>query len=166
MKEIWKPIVGYEKHYEVSNYGNIRSICSRWGIRNKPRMVSQVLSPKGYKRVRLCKNNTSKFHMVHRLVAEAFIGKPKENKEINHKDYNRANNSINNLEWISHLNNVKYSKGKKVLQYDLRNNFIKEWQSTREIEKEIGIDHRQVGDCCNKKEKTCHGFIFKYKEEK
>jgi len=67
-KERWKPIINYEGLYEVSNYGDIRSITSRWGKRKIERGVKQQLTPKKYKRVSLSKNNQKKTFMVHRLV--------------------------------------------------------------------------------------------------
>lgn len=162
--EVWKSVLNYEGLYEVSNLGNIRSLCSRWGKRKIPRIVNQHLTKKGYKRVSLCKNNEKKLYMVHRLVYEAFNNKIDNGMEINHKDYNRANNNLSNLELINHTDNVRYSKALKVLQFDLDGNLIKEWDSTRDIEREINIDHRQVSDNCNGKQKTCKGYIFKYKE--
>ena len=163
-KEIWKPILGYETLYEVSNKGNVRSLKNRWHEREKPRIVKQQLTKKEYKRIPLSKENKRKHYMVHRLVYEAFNGKIPNNMGINHKDYDRTNNNIENLEIISHTNNVRYSKALKVNQYDLKGNFIREWNCIKDIEREIGIDHRQVCLNCKGKQKTCHGYIFKYKE--
>ena len=163
-KEIWKPVLGYETLYEVSNKGNVRSLKNRWHNREKPRLVRQQLTKKGYKRLPLNKENKHKLYMTHVLVYEAFNGKIPNDMEVNHKDYNRTNNNIENLEIISHANNVRYSKALKVVQYDLQGNFIKEWTCIRDIEREVGIDHRQICDNCKNKQKTCHGFIFKYKE--
>lgn len=164
-KEIWKPILGYEGLYEISNLSNIRSLCNKWGNRLKPRLVKQQLTKKGYMRVPLNKNSKHKQYMVHRLVYEAFNGKIDENMEINHIDYNRTNNNINNLQVMTHTDNVRYSKSKKVNQYDVYGNFIKQWDCIRDIERKLNIDHRQVSDNCKGKQKSCHGFIFKYKEE-
>lgn len=165
MKEIWKDIPDYEGLYQASNLGNIRSINSRWGKRSTPRIVKQQLTKKGYKRISLSKNNKHNLFMVHRLIYETFNDKIENDLEINHKNYNRADNNIKNLELLNHKDNVRYSKAIKVYQYDLNGNFIKKWNSTRDIEREINIDHRQISDNCRKKQKTCKGFIFKYKEE-
>ena len=164
-KEIWKDILNYEGLYQVSNFGNVRSLKNRWGLRKTPKLVKQQLTKKGYKRVPLTKENKPKQFMVHRLVYEAFKGKIKNNYEINHKDLDRTNNDITNLEEITHTNNVRYSKAKKIIQLDLNENFIKKWNCIRDVEKEIGIDHRQICDCLLKKQKTCHGFKWKYEEE-
>lgn len=164
-KEIWKDIKEYEGLYQVSNLGNVRGLQSRWGTRETPNIISQQTTKKGYKRVPLSKNNKSKQFMVHRLVYETFKGKIKNNYEINHKDLDRSNNKIDNLEEMTHADNVRYSKAKKIIQLDLDENFIKKWNCIRDVKKEIGIDHRQICDCLLKKQKTCHGFKWKYEEE-
>ena len=148
----------------MSNLENVRGLCSKWGLRKEPRTISQHITKKGYKRISLVKNNKQKLFMVHRLVYEAFNGTIPENMEINHKDYNRTNNNINNLELLVHKDNVRYSKNIPVIQYDLKGNFIKEWACAIDIERTINIDHRQISDNCRGKQKTCKGFIFKYKE--
>ena len=164
MKEIWKDIVGYEGLYQISNYGNIVSIKNRWGKRGKPRNVSKHITKKGYERVALYKEKTQKHFMVHRLVMMAFNPMNGENLEINHKNYIRSDNRLENLEWLTHKDNVRYSKAKKINQYDLQSNFIKTWDCIRDVEKELKIDHRQICDCLKGKQKTCHGYIWKYKE--
>lgn len=164
MEEIWKPIKNYESLYEVSNLGNVRSISSRWGKRNSPRKVKLITTPANYIRVSLSKNNKSKLYMVHRLVYETFVGEIPENYEINHKDFIRNNNCIDNLEIMTHLENTRYSKAIKVRQYDLDSRLIKIWNCIRQIEKETGIDHRQICDNLKGKQKTCHNYIFKYEE--
>lgn len=165
MKEIWKDIVGYEGLYQISNYGNIVSIKNRWGKRSKPRNVSKHITEKGYERVGLYKDNTQKLFMVHKLVMLAFNPMNGENLEINHKNYIRSDNRLENLEWLTHKDNVRYSKAKKINQYDLQGNFIKTWDCIRDVEKKLKIDHRQISDCLNERQKTCHGYIWKYKEE-
>lgn len=165
MKEVWKDIQNYEGLYKISNYGNIVSLKHAWGNRDVARIVSQHITKKGYKRVGLHKDNKSKLYMVHRLVAETFISNPTKEQEINHKNYDRTDNYVNNLEWLSHTQNVRYSKAKKVNQYDLNNNLIKMWDCARDAEREIGVDHGQISKCCNGKQKTHRGYIWKYIEE-
>ena len=115
MKEIWKDIPNYEGLYQASNLGNIRSLKNRWGNRIEPRLVKQQKTKKGYKRVRLSKKNKSKTFMVHRIIYITFIKDVENGLEINHKDFNRENNKINNLEMITHTNNVRYSKAKPII---------------------------------------------------
>lgn len=160
--EEWKDIKGYEGLYQVSNLGNIRSLQSRWGKRVQPRIVNQHITENGYKRVGLSKNNKQKLFMVHRLVADTFMPNSNANLEINHKDYCRTNNNLNNLEWMSHEDNVKYSKSIKIKQLSLDRKMIKTWDSIVEVEKLLKIDHRQICACLKKKQKTCHGFVWEY----
>ena len=164
MKEDWKPIKGYEELYEISNLGNIRSISSRWGKRSKPRNVVQTITPKKYKRVSLSKNNNKKTYMVHVLVYETFIGEIPKNYEINHKDFNRGNNNLENLEILTHRENVRYSKAKKVKQLSKDRKLIQVWDCIRDIEKSLNIDHRQIVANLKGKQRTCHNYIFEYEE--
>lgn len=160
--EIWKPIKNYEGLYEVSNLGNIRSISNRWGTRQTFRELKQQLTNKGYKRVSLSKENKHKTFLVHRLVFEAFNGRIGKNYEINHIDKNRSNNSLENLEIMTHFDNVRYSKAKKVYQYNKNNQLIKVWDSVRDIERTINIDRSSVSANARNERKTCKGYIFKY----
>lgn len=100
--EKWKPVKGYEGMYEVSNLGNVRSLYK--GIVRKPNLINS-----GYFTVRLAKGGKQKTHLIHRLVAEAFLEKPPGCDEVNHKDYNKLNNRADNLEWITHQSNCDYS---------------------------------------------------------
>lgn len=106
--EVWKPVVGYEGYYVVSNYGRIRSL--KTGV-----IMHQYKQRKGYLSVSLCKNGTLKTYKVHRLVALAFpeiCGKWFEGATVNHKDENKQNNNASNLEWLSLKDNVNYGTGK------------------------------------------------------
>lgn len=192
-KEVWKDIVGYEGLYQVSNYGRIKSL-ERIIEREKMGYITTVCSImkttkyKGYESVFLSKNGVSTRYRVHRLVAEAFIPKydfklmPNEDRnlidlsklEVNHKDESKSNNNINNLEWCTHLYNMKYGTWKnrrennfdhsycykKVNQYDLEGNFIKTWDSISLAKKELGINH--ISDCCNGKRNKAGDYIWRY----
>lgn len=100
----WEPITGYEGYYEVSNLGDIKRIVTYKG---KP--ILRILKPQddgsGYMKVRLYKQGKSKFFRVHRVVMRAFIGECPENNEVNHKDGDRANNSLDNLEYMTKSEN-------------------------------------------------------------
>ena len=164
MKEIWKDIVGYEGLYQISNYGNIVSIKNRWGKRVKPRNVSKKKKKKGYERVGLYKDNTQKLFMVHKLVMLAFNPMNGENLEINHKNYIRSDNRLENLEWLTHKDNVRYSKAKKINQYDLQGNFIKTWDTIKSaaISLNNGKYTSSISLCLSGKSKTAFGFIWRY----
>lgn len=110
MQEIWKDIRGYEGYYQVSNFGNVRSVDRVDShCRNlKGRILK--LSNGTYKSVTLSTNNVCKNHSVHRLVAEAFIPNPNNLPCINHKDEDKHNNNVNNLEWCTYGYNNDYSE--------------------------------------------------------
>ncbi len=119
--EIWRPICGYEGAYEVSNYGRVRSLTRTrmenncHGGRSLRTDKGRILSPSdnghGYKYVSLRKNGKKARFYVHRLVAESFIGRPKnENFVVDHLDHDRRNNAASNLEWITQKENVGRSK--------------------------------------------------------
>ena len=102
MKEIWKPVAGYEGYYEVSNIGNVRSVWS-----GKPVPMKTYVNEHGYCVLRLTKNGVSKIRNVHRLMLESFIGKDPDRPIVNHKDGNKLNNTLDNLEWTtSRENNI------------------------------------------------------------
>ena len=107
MTEIWKDIKGYEGLYEISNYGEV------WSER-KQGLLKKGKSATGYYSVSLYKNKKQKIFLVHRLVAITFI-KNKENKElINHKDANKLNNHIDNLEWCTYKENNNHARNLKL----------------------------------------------------
>ena len=105
--EEWRAVKGYEG-YEVSNLGNVRS-NKAYKHRSEPLMMKQRDNGYGYLIVCLCNKNGRRNHYVHRLVAEAFIDNPNGLAQVNHLDYDRHNNKVTNLEWLSQLDNTKYS---------------------------------------------------------
>lgn len=118
MIEIWKEVPGYEGYYEVSNMGNVRSMTRTVTKSNgvQQTRVSRMLPKKetadGYWDVRLCRDAIRKGYRVHRLVAMAFLPPPDGNiddYEVHHKDANRKNNCLDNLEWVTHVENVRHS---------------------------------------------------------
>lgn len=112
--EEWRQIEGYEGYYEVSNDGRVRGIernvKSSKGMHVIPsRIMSQRETEDGYRTVSLSKDGVAKKYPVHRLVYEAFCGKIPDGCEINHKDFDRANNRPENLEAVTHLQNIQYT---------------------------------------------------------
>ena len=107
--EVWKDILGYEGVYQVSNHGRIRSLDRYVGRRFFPGKIFS-LNPNryGYVRVDLRYRGKSKSSAVHRLVAEAFLDNPNGLPQINHKDENKSNNHVDNLEWCTAEYNINY----------------------------------------------------------
>lgn len=113
-EETWKDVKGYEGLYQVSDMGNVKRVqhedynC-RQGYRIfKERLLKQEINFRGYMKVTLSKNNIHKGLFVHRLVAEAFILNPNNYPQVNHKDENKANNCVDNLEWCDNKYNNNY----------------------------------------------------------
>lgn len=120
--EEWKDILNYEGLYQISNLGRVKSLERKVEYINKSKykkeykttktyeekLIQQYMNESGYMRVHLSKNGKSKFHFVHRLVAQGFIDNPENLPEVNHKDENTINNSVKNLEWCDRLYNANY----------------------------------------------------------
>lgn len=171
-KEIWKCIKGYEGLYQVSNFGRVRSL-GRW-VKGKNGSIrfyrGRILKPGtntfGYLFVNLFKNNKQKTITIHRLVAEAFIPNTDNLPMINHKDENKQNNNVNNLEWCTSSYNNNYGTrtercSKPVVQYTLDGEFVREWKSIRECGRN-GFNSGCVCMCCRGELKTYKKYIWKY----
>lgn len=107
---IWKDIKGYEGIYQISNYGEVlrlKSFDSRGHLRNS-KILKQFKTKDGYMQLGLHKNGIETKFLVHRLVAETFLDNPYNLSEVNHKDENKQNNCISNLEWCCHQYNTNY----------------------------------------------------------
>lgn len=113
--EEWKAIDGYEGCYEVSNYGRVKSLervverCDGRMLTIRERILAPVFNDDGYVQCKLNKNGKSKTVGVHCLVARAFIPNPDNLEDVNHKNFNRTDNHVSNLEWKTHGDNVRYS---------------------------------------------------------
>ena len=107
MEEIWKPIKGYEGLYEVSNLGRVKSL-KRW---HHPRenILKNKFTTDGYYETALLKNGKYKYIRTHRIVAQTFIPNEMNKKEVNHKDGNKLNNCVDNLEWVTSSENQKHA---------------------------------------------------------
>ena len=105
--EIWKDIVGFEGKYQISNLGNVRSLCFR--NQKLVKNLTQITNNQGYKLVQLCERKRNMPFLVHRLVAMAFVDNPNNYPIVNHKDENPLNNQADNLEWCTYSYNTTYS---------------------------------------------------------
>lgn len=157
-------IKGFEGRYKINRQGEIYSIKSR-------KFLKQQLNVEGYAFVDLCKNGIDYRVPVHRLVAITFLPNPLNLPEVNHKDECRHNNCVENLEWISHIDNcnygyhnqrVKVGVSKPVFQCDLEGNVIKRWSSMTEAEKQEGHFTSGISLCCKGKRKSYHGYKWVY----
>ena len=120
--EIWKPVVGYEGLYEVSNWGIIKALpkIDEDGHKRKERLLKPCYDSKKYLIVKLSKNKITKNYKVHRLVAEAFIPNPNNLPQVNHKDENKTNNVVTNLEWCDAKYNNSYGTRKERISKSMK----------------------------------------------
>ena len=170
MEEIWKPIKGYEGLYEVSNLGKIKTLSRYIRNRKMPEKIKKLDKSKyGYLRVELSNNRIRRKYFVHRLVAEAFISNKNNLPCINHKDENKNNNIVSNLEWCDYLyNNLYNNKHKKnwvkVKQLDKNNNIINIFESITEASKKTNIIQCEISNCLHNRQKTAGGYYWQYYE--
>lgn len=177
IKEIWKDIEGYEGLYQISNFGNVKSLLFNHSSYSK--LLSNRLVNGGYCQVVLYKNKNRKAFYVHVLVANAFIPNPSNLPEVNHKDGNKTNNNISNLEWVTPRENSLHAvntglrtvpkgkehyKSKRINQFDKLGNFIKVWESMSEISRVLGYSTSNIFKCCNSRIKSAYGYIWRYAE--
>jgi hypothetical protein len=180
--EIWKDIHGYEGCYQISNLGRVKSL-SRMKSTGNLRYESDdiILKPgivgRGYLHLSLWKNGNKKQAYVHRLVIETFRGK--STLTVNHKNGIKTDNRLENLEYCTYGENNKHAidnglrkqheyKGhfdKKVIQYDLEENYITEHDSITLASKNTNTNRTSIGACCRRELKQAGGFIWKYKRE-
>ena len=180
MQEIWKDIKGYEGLYQVSDLGRVKSLKRYKKNHTKLQLIEgKIMSihkqygkkDNEYLSIVLYKNNIAKNKFIHRLVAEAFLDNYDENLQVNHKDGNKLNNNVENLEMLTRNENVLHAynvlKRKHieniVLQFDLQNNLINEYINVCEASRKTNICRTCISDCCNNKLKTAGGYIWKYK---
>lgn len=162
INEQWRPVKGYEGLYEVSNFGRVKSLGN-----NKSRK-EKILKPEkhrnGYFRVDLYKDGKVKHFYVHRLVAEAFIPNPYGFEQINHKNEDKTNNAVSNIEWCSAKYNINYgshnkrsaasrinhpdrSKAVEASKYPDFSEICLKFASIMEAERN-GFNHGNVSYCC------------------
>lgn len=154
MSEIWKDIISYEGTYQVSNLGNVRSL--HWNHSNKIRLLTPFLNG-GYLRVGFRTNNVLKNYLIHVLVANAFIPNPENKPQVNHKDGNKLNNSVSNLEWVSASENVIHAKKHnlitknpcrwepcKINQLSLDGKIIATYPSQREASRQLNLNQARI----------------------
>ena len=180
MEEIWKAIEGYEGKYEVSNLGRVRSLPRTFLDVNgrkqmfKGRVLKQNMRKNGYMVVTFYESG--KFHqmMIHRLVAGAFIPNPNNLPLINHKDEDKTNNQVDNLEWCDKAYNNNYGHHhdkhnsaigwymRSVIQLSSDGETIATYPSVSEAARSIGVTAKAIRLCISGKNKKCGGYRWKY----
>ena len=186
-KEIWKSVKCYEGIYEVSNLGRVKSILHYVNTRYNKRKVNEKIlkltkSKNGYIRIGLSKNGKQIIYSVHRLVAISFIQNINNLRCVHHKDSNKHNNNLENLEWISIKDNTKRAyldglfkpvsptkgkfgkdnhRSKPIAQFTKDNVLIDEFESSRDAMNKTGIDYRLISKVITGKNKTAKGYIWK-----
>lgn len=174
MQEIWKDVCNYEGYYQISNKGRIKSL-DRYVERNgklvkvKGKILNLNKNNAGYYYLNLCTNNSRKKFLIHRLVAIAFIPNQNKLKCINHKDENKSNNSVENLEWCNHKYNSNYGnirsklsdkKCKSVICLELN----KKFKSQTEAANYFNIKQSAISFCCNNSNRTAGGYHWQFTE--
>lgn len=171
--EIWKDIKDYEGYYQVSNLGNVRSVDRRvlqsdGSVANyKGKILKGETDKRGYKRVRLSKNNKATKFQIHRLVAIHFIDNPLNKKFVNHIDENTSNNKVDNLEWVTGSENMTHGTVQKRLSDKKKKKIIcvtdnKKFDSVNSASEYYGIGRRLISGVLSKSKKTTHGKVFIY----
>lgn len=164
-EEEWRDVLGFEELYQVSNLGKVRT------IKNGEAEMSQQENRNGYMTVHLRNKGVERRAMVHRLVAEAFISNPDELRDVNHKNGDKSDNRVENLEWASHSDNMTHSfreLGKNVrhiVQLSLDGVLIDRWNSITEAAEATGICRTDIGACCRGERTMAGAFDWKYEED-
>ena len=178
--EIWVDIKDYEGLYQVSNLGRIKTlprIKRNFNINTK--QLEEIVLPEkirkpqltkyGYYRVGLTKSHKQIYYSVHRLVAEAFIPNPENLPQINHKDENKLNNEINNLEWCTSKYNANYgTRNKRVSEPQMKKIRCVEtdtvYKSLSEASRVTGVSIGNLSSVCNHRVgyKTAGGYHWEY----
>lgn len=179
--EIWQRIKGFENLYKISTYGRIKSLGNGKSTNSKTkseRILKSNYSSTGYEKIKLFKDGKRYYFSVHRLVAQTFIYNDKNKKEVNHKDGNKANNNVSNLEWVTSSENQLHAfkhglqksrmgkdhvQSKSVRQLDLNGNLIRTFESIKQVQRELGFNSFGIIKCCKKEKK--YNTAYKYKWE-
>lgn len=183
MQEIWKDIPEHEGLYQASNLGNIKSL--NYNHTWVPKLLSQFKDKDWYFRVSMYwKDKKQNQLQAHRMVALTFIGVDINKPQVNHINWIKDDNRVDNLEWCTaqensiHRNHVLWYKtpkywlwkkwkdnhsSKVILQFSITWEFLKEWDSMSDITRELWIFASWISNVCTWKLKTSWGFIWKFK---
>lgn len=167
-EEIWKDIRGFP-NYEISNKGRVRSWNNnRYGRGENFKFLKPGLSGDNYFTVSLRKNNKGNTKYIHRLVAEAFIPNPDNKPEVNHKDGNKKNNILTNLEWSTYSENLNHAYNNGLNNHKKSVKIIETgevFDSLKDCAYAIGGSNSNICNCLNNKLKTHKGLHFECVEK-
>lgn len=168
MNEIWKTIDDYPD-YMVSNMGRVKSFK-----KGKEVILKPILGKIGYYYVNLRNNGKRKVHYIHRLISEYFIPNPENKPCIDHINTDRTDNRVENLRWVTQKENCnnditkqkqfgyKNSQSIPILQFTKVGEFIRKWDCSMDVQRELNINHGNISKCCKGKHKTVGGYIWRY----
>ena len=172
-KEEFAEIEGHED-YLISTYGRVYSYKTN-------KFLKACRTPRGYLIVSLFKNGEAKHTTTHRLLMNAFVENPNNYRTVNHKDGNKENNIIDNLEWASLKQNIRHAydvlglqahmkgkfgrlhfRSKPVIQLDLDGNVLGEYESVSLAGQKTNLNCRRISACCNGKRNKYHGYQWRF----
>lgn len=176
---MWKSIKGFDNKYFVNESGEIMSSFPG----KKSRILKPISKSYGYQKVNLQKGSCISQVSIHRVVAEAFLPNPEGKKQVNHKNGNKHDNRVENLEWVTPSENTRHSfavlgkkspnlgkRGKKnplsraVCQYDLQGYYVGAWNSISDAARFYACNPCQIINNIKGRTKTCHGFMWRYEK--
>lgn len=177
INEEWRDAVGYEGLYKVSNTGKVLSM-NYFGAKGRVEQLLPSIDRYGYPQVILSRYGERKTYKIHRLVALAFIPNTNNLPCINHKDENKQNNHVDNLEWCTVKYNNTYktnriraaaSESIPILQFTKDGQFIREFPSAQRASEYIGLNVKtrdsHITACCKGKRNFAYGYVWRYKDE-
>lgn len=184
VEEIWRPVKGYEGLYEVSNFSRVKALARHRVVRRKNKVFTQYfeektlipqLSSNGRYQFNLAKDGKQKSIARAIIVAKAWVDGYQEGYEVNHKDENEKNDSIDNLEWCTHLYNMRYGtrtkraitnmvakKGRKVVAKTKDGAIVGVFNTIADACRKYGCVSTNVSKCCSGKIKSLVGLKWEY----
>ena len=182
----WKPVLGYEFDYEVNNLGQIRTLKNSPKLKKFSILKPQTSRRNGYVYQMLYKDGEPKLCRVHRIVAQSFINNPSGYMQVNHKDGDKTNNNVLNLEWCSQSQNMKHAYRNKlqipsqkqkeaVARANLRKCkpveqfkngvLISEYKGVSDASRKSGVPASCISRCCKNIRNSSGGYSWCYVEE-
>ena len=173
-REEWRPVKDFDRKYEISNLGRVKSLSRNYLYGHHGDIILKTNDRRGYRGVTLFKDGKRYYYSVHRLVAEAFIPNPDNLPCVNHKDEDKTNNVVNNLEWCTYEQNSNYGTcrskisknvSRKVIAYTRDGKVVRVFNSMTEASKELNISLSHISRCCKYTHLTARGLKWRKADE-